>query len=116
MEEKDIYQEERPWGNFRRFTHNTPSTVKIITVKPNEILSLQSHTRRSEFWMVISGSGVFEVDGKEYEVKKNSEQYIPINAKHRMASGDNGLEVLEIATADFEEEDIIRYEDKDGRV
>ena len=33
MSDFNIFQEERPWGNFRQFTHNTSSTVKIITVK-----------------------------------------------------------------------------------
>lgn len=41
-----IYKEERPWGNFERFTHNEISTVKILTVNPNEELSLQYHHNR----------------------------------------------------------------------
>ncbi len=45
-ENLNIYEEERPWGVFRKFTDNKPSTVKIITVKPNEELSLQSHNKR----------------------------------------------------------------------
>ena len=36
-----IYEEKRPWGGFRRYTHNQLSTVKIITVNPGDILSLQ---------------------------------------------------------------------------
>jgi mannose-6-phosphate isomerase-like protein (cupin superfamily) len=43
----NTFQIERPWGNFRQFTKNEFSTVKIITVRPNETLSLQSHSRRS---------------------------------------------------------------------
>ena len=44
----DIYEEERPWGRFRKFTDNQKSTVKIIYVNPNEELSLQSHKKRKE--------------------------------------------------------------------
>ena len=78
MTDLKIYQEERPWGNFRQFTHNEPSTVKIITVKSGEELSLQSHEKRSEFWRVVGGSGVVEIgdhkydgiEGNEYEIEK----------------------------------------------
>ena len=48
-----IYEERRPWGGFRRYTHNQLSTVKIITVKPGEILSLQYHHHRDELWVAL---------------------------------------------------------------
>ena len=111
-----IYQEEKPWGNFRQFTHETPSTVKIITVNANEEISLQSHSSRAEFWRVVSGDGVFEVDSKHYPVTIGSEQYVPIGVKHRIKAGSNGIAVLEISLGEFDERDIIRYEDKYGRV
>jgi len=111
-----IYQEERPWGLFRKFTENTPSTVKIIKVNPNEELSLQSHNKREEFWHVIKGDGIFEVGDKKYIVEEGLEQYIPLQTKHKMISGSLGLEVLEITFGEFDELDIIRYEDKYGRV
>jgi len=117
MEDKlDIYEEKRPWGLFRRFTNNAPSTVKIISVNPNEQLSLQSHNKRSEFWKVISGDGIFEIDGRKYIVEKGIEKEIKIGSKHRMQAGSDGMEVLEIALGDFDESDIVRYEDKYGRV
>lgn len=118
MEEKNILtisQVERPWGGFRQFTHNSPSTVKIITVKPNEQLSLQSHTKREEFWRVVGGSGVVEIDGVKYDALKDQEYSVTLGAKHRMYAGEYGLEILEIAIGDFDEEDITRYEDKYGR-
>ncbi|MDE2030759.1 MAG: phosphomannose isomerase type II C-terminal cupin domain [Patescibacteria group bacterium] len=112
----DIYQEERPWGNFRRFTNNTPSTVKIITINPGESLSLQSHKERSEFWKVTGGGGVCEVNGEKHNFNIGDEKLIPVGAKHRIIAGDKGIEVLEIALGNFNEEDIVRYEDKYGRV
>jgi mannose-6-phosphate isomerase-like protein (cupin superfamily) len=111
-----IEEVERPWGEFRRFTKNTNSTVKILTINPNEVLSLQSHQHRAEFWHVISGSGFFEIDGEKEFVQKGSEKYSPIMAKHRIYGGAEGLEVLEIGFGDFDENDIIRYEDKYERV
>lgn len=106
----------RPWGKFRRFTENSNSTVKILTIKPNEVLSLQNHQHRAEFWHVISGSGFFEIDKEKEIVKKGDERYIPVLAKHRIYGGEEGLEVLEIGFGDFDENDIIRYEDKYDRV
>ncbi len=105
----------KPWGKFDQFTHNELSTVKIITVDPNEQLSLQSHTKRTEFWKVIGGSGEIEIDGTKHLAQKNEEYTVLANTKHRMTAGTEGLEILEIATGDFDEEDITRYEDKYGR-
>ena len=113
--ELDIYEENRPWGSFRRFTNNVSSTVKIITVLPNEQLSLQSHQKRSEFWRVLKGGGYFEIDGNKHEVSIGDEYNVAIGAKHRIFSGAEGLEILEIGLGEFDEEDIVRYEDKYGR-
>jgi len=103
-----IYEEERPWGSFRKFTDNTLSTVKILKVKPNEELSLQSHNKREEFWRVVGGDGIFEVGDKKSIVEIGSEQYIPIKAKHQIKAGIEGMEVLEISFGEFDEGDIVR--------
>lgn len=116
MEEKlNIYQEERPWGNFRKFTENTESTVKIITINPNEELSVQSHEKRQEFWRVISGSGKWEVGDESHDFNRGDEKLVPIGAHHRIIAGGSGIEILEIAIGKFDEGDIVRYEDKYGR-
>jgi mannose-6-phosphate isomerase len=109
-------QVEKPWGNFRQFTDNSPCTVKIITVNGGEKLSLQSHSKRREFWRVIKGSGVIEIDGDRNDVNEGDERIIGINEKHRLEAGPLGIEVMEIAVGEFDEDDIIRYDDKYGRV
>jgi len=116
MSELNILEENRPWGSFRRFTNNQKSTVKLIFVNPNEELSLQSHNKRSEFWRVIKGNGIFLVDDLKKDVMYGDEQEIPLGAKHRMIGGPDGMEVLEISLGDFDENDIIRYEDKYNRI
>lgn len=116
MIKSNIFQVERPWGNFRQFTHNELSTVKIITVKPNEILSLQSHEKREEFWCVIGGSGTVEIGEVKKETNIGDEHEIKIGEKHRLGAGPEGIQVLEIATGDFDEEDIKHFEDKYGRI
>lgn len=116
MEEVKPFEVNRPWGNFRQFTLNTPSTVKIITVNPNEKLSLQSHKKRAEFWHIISGSGTVEIDDMSFEATEGKEYTINIGAKHRMVAGPYGVAMLEIAIGEFLEEiDEVRFEDKYGR-
>ncbi|HNW71621.1 MAG TPA: phosphomannose isomerase type II C-terminal cupin domain [Candidatus Paceibacterota bacterium] len=110
------FQIERPWGNFRQFTNNESSTVKIITINPNECLSLQSHNKRSEFWHVISGDGIVEIGENKKNTVIGDEYEILIGEKHRLSAGQNGIQVLEIAIGDFDEEDVIHYEDKYGRI
>jgi mannose-6-phosphate isomerase-like protein (cupin superfamily) len=114
----NIYQEERPWGNFRQFTKNELSTVKIITVRKGESLSLQSHTQRSEFWKILSGNGVIEIGDEKFEAKVGDEFTVPPGAQHRVSVGaESGVDLafLEIATGHFNEQDIKRFEDKYGR-
>ena len=112
----DIYEEKRPWGSFRRFTNNTLSTVKILTVNPHEELSIQSHLKRREFWRVIKGSGVFNINEESFDVTIGDERFIPFNIKHQIKGGPSGMEVLEISLGEFDEDDIVRYEDKYGRI
>ena len=110
------FQVERPWGYFRQFSENTPVTVKIIVVKPHEILSLQSHTKREEFWHVISGQGMAEIGNDKRVIKTGAEMTIPLGIKHRVKAGAKGLEVMEISSGKFDESDVIHYEDKYGRI
>jgi mannose-6-phosphate isomerase-like protein (cupin superfamily) len=110
-----IFTETRPWGQFEQFTHNESTTVKILTIMPNEELSLQSHTKRSEFVKIIKGDGTIQIEDNKYDVVEGDEHTVPINAKHRVVAGPNGLVYLEISLGDFEEEDEVRYEDNYGR-
>ncbi len=108
--------DERPWGSFDQFTHNTPSTVKLLSVAAGNRLSLQKHRERSEFWRVVTGSGSAEVDGVVHELTVGSEVYIPQGAAHRLSAAEGGITVLEIAFGNFDENDIERIEDDFGRI
>lgn len=115
MSEFKPFTIERPWGNFRQLTHNSLSTVKIHRVKPNEETSWQSHTKRSEFWHIISGDGIVRIGEGEYKITPGAEYNVPIGVKHRWIAGPSGVILAEVAVGDFDEGDIIRYEDKYGR-
>ncbi len=111
----DSYTEERPWGNFERFTQNEPSTVKIITINPHQQLSLQYHMKRSEFWKVLSGHPTITAGDMVVTAEPGGEFFELAKQKHRIAAGDEKVTILEIAFGDFEEGDIVRLEDTYGR-
>lgn len=110
------YIEERPWGKFERFTLNEPSTVKIITVKPKQRLSLQYHNKREELWHFLDNSAKVTIGKKTLKVKKGDEIFIPKKTNHTVEALDKEVRFLEISFGKFDENDIIRLEDKYGRV
>ena len=112
---KDTYTENRPWGSFERLTYNEQTTVKIITVKPGAQLSLQYHHHREEYWRVIDGEGEIVLGEKTISAKKGDSFHIPQGTKHRMQTKDKEMVILEISYGEFDEEDIVRLEDKYGR-
>ncbi|MES2007133.1 MAG: phosphomannose isomerase type II C-terminal cupin domain [Patescibacteria group bacterium] len=108
-------KDERPWGFYERFTLNEPSTVKIITVNPGEAFSLQTHTRREEFWHIISGNAKVTVGQETNDAAPGSNFFIPTNTEHRLEAQDEPCVFLEVAYGAFDESDITRIEDKYGR-
>lgn len=109
------YREERPWGEFVEYTRNTPSTVKIITVNPGEALSLQHHHNRDEFWHVISGEGTLHIGDNEVSARQGENHFVTRETKHRMTGGSTPLVILEISFGEFDENDIVRLDDRYGR-
>jgi len=108
-------REERPWGNFERFTLNEKTTVKIVTVHAREAISLQTHEGRDEFWRVLSGSGTITIGDLAHAAKTDDQFFCLRGAKHRVEGGSEGMTFLEIAFGEFDEKDIIRLEDRYGR-
>ena len=107
---------ERPWGNFEQFTANQISTVKILEVKPQQRLSLQSHHHREELWIALDDGVIAEINGLKRYLKKGDKIVVQKEAKHRLSSESGTVRVLEIAFGNFDENDITRYEDDFGRI
>ncbi len=110
------YTEARPWGRFEEFCKNEQCTVKILSVKPNEELSLQLHHHRDEFWKIIKGEATIVVGEKEVKGKEGDEFSIPREKPHRIKAGDSPVKVLEISFGRFDENDEVRLEDKYKRL
>jgi mannose-1-phosphate guanylyltransferase/mannose-1-phosphate guanylyltransferase/mannose-6-phosphate isomerase len=112
----EYQKEQRPWGYFERFTKNEKSTVKILSLNPDQEFSLQEHEHRTEFWKIISGDGTVTVGDKSLEANAGDEFLVEPKQLHRAKAGSEGLKILEIAFGEFDEEDIERVEDDYGRV
>ena len=110
------YTENRPWGKFEQFTHNEKTTVKIITVNPKQKLSLQYHNKRKEFWRFLDNPAKITIGKKIIKVKAGSEFIIHKKTLHTVESLNKPVRFLEIAYGNFDEKDIVRIEDRYGRV
>lgn len=108
----------RPWGSYTVLEEDAEGfKLKRIEVAPGGRLSLQSHARRSEHWVVVSGIATVTNGDEVITVHKNQSTYIPIGARHRLENlGDEPLHIVEIQVGDYlGEDDIQRYEDNYGR-
>lgn len=116
MDKLKPFTEKRPWGGFREFVENEKDTVKILFIKKGEVFSLQNHEQRDEFWRVLSGNPDITIGDKTMRAKKSDEFDIQPKTEHRISALVDDVEVLEISRGDFDENDIVRIEDKYGRV
>ena len=108
----------RPWGNYTVLEEDQDGfKIKRIEVIPGARLSLQSHHRRSEHWVVVSGTATVTNGNDVITVQKNQSTYIPQGVKHRIENrGSEPLHIVEIQVGDYlGEDDIQRYEDSYGR-
>jgi len=110
--------ENRPWGSFTDLYRNEYTRVKTLSVLPGQRLSLQSHQKRSETWIVICGRATIQIDAEILQKEPGESVFIPCGAKHRLENhGSEMLEVIEVQTGEaFEESDITRFEDDYQRV
>lgn len=107
-----------PWGRFTRLETSEHHQVKRLTVLPGASLSLQAHSHRSEYWVVIEGQAEVVVDNRVSQLQANEFIQIPAGSLHRLTNCGNGkLVVIEVQTGNyFGEDDIIRYDDIYNRV
>jgi len=114
--QKAITEDIRPWGKFRSFPYDQAGSIKIISVKPGEALSLQYHMKRSEFWVILDEGLEVTSGDRIWQPKANEEIFIPRKIPHRVrCTGQKPARIMEIWIGKSEESDIIRLEDKYGR-
>jgi mannose-6-phosphate isomerase-like protein (cupin superfamily) len=111
---------ERPWGWYINVKEEKEHfKIKHICVKPKQRLSLQSHYKRSEHWVIVKGIAKVQV-GKDFLIlHPNQHVYIPKETLHRIenTSDQEDVEFVETQIGEYlEEDDIVRYEDDYKRV
>lgn len=110
--------ETRPWGRYEVLCDRKDFKSKVITVHAGHQLSYQSHKKRSEHWVVISGEAEVVLNDETHKLKPGDSIEIPQGSKHRMRNpGTTPLIFTETQTGSyFGEDDITRYEDDYSRV
>jgi mannose-1-phosphate guanylyltransferase/mannose-6-phosphate isomerase-like protein (cupin superfamily) len=109
---------ERPWGSYTVLEKGHGYKLKRIFLRPKARLSLQRHKKRSEHWVVVAGVARVTRGDEIYLVQTNESTYIPLSTKHRLENpGDGSLQVIEVQSGDYlEEDDIERFDDDYGRL
>ncbi|QKJ87784.1 mannose-1-phosphate guanylyltransferase/mannose-6-phosphate isomerase [Paramixta manurensis] len=112
---REVY---RPWGKYDSIDEGHRYQVKRITVKPGERLSLQMHNHRAEHWIVVAGTAKVTRGEETILLTENQSLYIPLGEKHSLENpGKIPLHLIEVRSGAYlEEDDIIRFEDKYGRI
>ncbi|MDB2662208.1 mannose-1-phosphate guanylyltransferase/mannose-6-phosphate isomerase, partial [Paracoccaceae bacterium] len=103
----------RPWGWFESLAIGQGFQVKRIHVKPGAALSLQSHERRSEHWIVVEGTARVTIDDTVQTMAEGQSVYVPLGARHRLENpGTLPMVLIEVQIGSYlGEDDIVRYED-----
>ena len=108
----------RPWGSYIVIAKSKDYLLKKITVKPEGVLSYQSHNFRSEHWIIIEGKATIILNNRTYYKSVNEHIFIPKKAKHRVLNESlkKKLVIVEVQTGSkFLESDIKRFSDIYGR-
>ena len=113
----DYPRTEKPWGYFEILFETEFSKVKILSVDPGQMLSMQMHRHRSETWYVTQGIAKVTKGDKKLDLYPGENIVIEQREKHRVQNfGNEVLEIIEIQTGTyFGEDDIVRFEDMYGR-
>lgn len=103
----------RPWGSYTVLEKSPGHQVKRLSLKPGAILSLQRHQFRAEHWVVVKGQASIVHGDDKLVLNENESTYIPAGMVHQLANHtDEVLEVIEVQTGSYlEEDDIERLDD-----
>ncbi len=107
----------RPWGSYTVLEEGPCYKIKRIMVHPKSRLSLQSHTKRSEHWVVVLGTARVTCGESVYTIGANQSNFVPMGVKHRLENPtDEPLQIIEVQCGVYlGEDDIARYSDDFGR-
>ena len=108
----------KPWGYYKTTLLTPDYQSKILCLYPGQSISLQSHSFREEHWVNVKGLGEVTIGESIKQFVSGDYVFIPRGCKHRLKniSPDQELICNEVQLgSNFDEDDIIRYEDDYGR-
>ena len=109
----------KPWGSYVVLSKSNDFLIKKIIVRPEGVLSYQSHNFRSEHWIIIEGKATVIINNRTFYKSENENIFIPKKSKHRVLneSSKKRLVFIEVQTGTyFGEDDIVRIEDDYNRI
>ena len=105
-----VKYEERQWGKYTVLEENEKMLVKIININEGRSLSYQKHKYRDEVWTIISGTGVFVLNGVEKKIGPSDVLNIPRSSLHSIKAFTE-IEMIEVQLgSNFIEQDIERFD------
>lgn len=107
--------EEHSWGEYRVinssvFPNGAKALTKEMIVRDGMQLGYQRHARRSEVWIIVSGTGEVVLDGLVQKVQAGSVVLISPHTMHAGRAFGNDLHIIEVQQGDnLSEEDVERF-------
>jgi mannose-6-phosphate isomerase-like protein (cupin superfamily) len=108
----------KPWGSYENLMDEEYTKVKKIVINPGEAPSYQYHFKRSEIWIIVKGTAEIKINNAVTTHGVGDIVQIGKEEKHSVTNtGEDELVFVEIQLGEsFDEGDIVRVEDKYGRV
>jgi mannose-6-phosphate isomerase-like protein (cupin superfamily) len=73
-------------------------TVYRVAIDANHRTSTSFHTRAEEYYFVIAGAGIAELDGERLTLRVGDFLRLPPGVTHAFETGPDGLELLNVHT------------------
>jgi mannose-6-phosphate isomerase-like protein (cupin superfamily) len=116
--EMPVRRIDKPWGYELIFAQTDRYVGKVLHIEPGQALSLQYHERKDETFFVSTGEIelTVEEDGGviQRSLRRGESYHVVPPTRHRMLAGPEGCELFEVSTPELE--DVVRIEDRYGRV
>jgi len=108
----------KPWGSFTVLERGERHLTKRLDILPGGATSMQFHNHRSEHWVIVEGAATVTLNEDEFILTKDQSAYVPATFIHRIENrSTENLSMIEVQLGDvLSEEDIVRLEDKYGRL
>ena len=88
--------------------------IKIITIEPDQSISLQYHLHRKEIWTVLHGAAKARIGEEKRFLLEGDTVTVPVGVVHKLTNvGKTRLVILEAQMGSYcKEDDIIRLDRK----